>query len=71
MGHFFPTTGEVGIIFHDSHNKSVSCEMSHEANHMYLIEVRIDISFFVKTGRHCQWWLSMLHLMHSWAQIRR
>ena len=56
MGHFFPTTGEVGIIFHDSRNKSVSCEMSHEANHMYLIQVRIDISFFVKTGRHCQWW---------------
>ncbi len=24
-----------------------------------------------KTGRHSQWWLSMLHLMHSWAQLHR
>ncbi len=24
-----------------------------------------------KTGRHLQWWLSMLHLMHLWAQLHR
>ncbi len=24
-----------------------------------------------KTGRHSQWWLSTLHLMHSWAQLHR
>ncbi len=24
-----------------------------------------------KTGRHSQWWPSMLHLMHSWAQLHR
>jgi hypothetical protein len=24
-----------------------------------------------KTGRHSQWWSSMLHLMHSWAQLHR
>ncbi len=66
MGHFFPTTGEVGISFHDSCNRSGSYEMSHEANYMYfscLISVRIDISFSVRTERRS----FMLHLMHSWA----
>ncbi len=24
-----------------------------------------------KTGRHSQWWLSTLHLMHLWAQLHR
>ncbi len=24
-----------------------------------------------KTGRHSQWWLPTLHLMHSWAQLHR
>ncbi len=24
-----------------------------------------------KTERHSQWWLSMLHQMHSWAQLHR
>ncbi len=24
-----------------------------------------------KTGRHSQWWLSTLHLIHSWAQLHR
>ncbi len=74
MGHFFPTMGEVRISFHDSRNKSVSYEMSHEANHMYfscLISVRIDISSSVKTGRHYQWGSSMLHMLHLWAQFRR
>ncbi len=24
-----------------------------------------------KTGRHWQWWLSMLHLLHLWAQLHK